>query len=197
MKKASFPIAALCLLFLAVAAAGPALAWQAAATRTPTTDPNFTPPPFVPLLTATPLPDGSIVHEVGPGESLWFIALSYGVKIEEIRQLNGLPEGSTDIYAGQKLIIRPAGAATPGTSEADTPEPTLQPTRTRRPTATRQPTATRRVTPTETPAPTPTPTRAPLIPGVKLPDNQTLGLILLGVSVVGIAFVLVFGFLRK
>ncbi len=42
------------------------------------------------LTTNTPRPDGSIVHEVGYGQSLWSIAIAYGVKINEIRALNGL-----------------------------------------------------------------------------------------------------------
>jgi hypothetical protein len=137
------------------------------------------------------------VHEVGPGETLWSIALSYGVRIEEIRQLNGLAEGSTDIYTGQKLIIHPAGSATPPTAGPDTPVPTLQPTRTRRPSATLHATATRRPSATVTSVRTASPTPAPLLGVLRLPDNRRLGLILLVVSGVGLVLVLIFGFFRK
>ena len=50
-----------------------------------------TPAPFVPIITNTPIPDGSIVHVVASGETLWQIAISYVVKVNDIRALNWLP----------------------------------------------------------------------------------------------------------
>jgi LysM repeat protein len=39
------------------------------------------------------------------GQTLWSIATTYGVKIDQIRQLNGLTSESL-IYAGEKLLIK-------------------------------------------------------------------------------------------
>ncbi len=161
------------------------------ATETPTL------PPFVPLETSTPLPDGAIVHVVEPGQTLWSIALSYGVTIDEIRGQNDIPPGSTEIYAGQKLIIRLPGSVTPAGGETTTITISPSPTRTRRPTATRLTPAPRIPKATEAASPTPTPTKASRVPAWLQLDNQTLGLILLGVSGVGIVLLLIFGFLKK
>lgn len=60
--------------------------------------------------TATPHPDGSIIHEVQPGQTLWAIASAYGTTVQRLRELNGLGENDV-ILPGQKLFVRPAGAA--------------------------------------------------------------------------------------
>ena len=77
-----------------------------------TANPNATPTkiiPMVPLLTVTPRNDRWIIHTVGYGQSLWAVAIAYGVKMNQIRDWNSMAAGSTDIYAGQKLyIIAPA-----------------------------------------------------------------------------------------
>jgi hypothetical protein len=70
------------------------------------------------------------LHVVGYGQSLWAIAIAYGVKIDATRGLNNLPAGSTDIYAGEWLVIccvpvtktAPAGEAPVG--ETPTPSET-------------------------------------------------------------------------
>ena len=173
----------------------------------------FTPGPFEPILTATPLADGSIVHQVSPGEAMWSIAISYGTTIEAILALNGLPPGSTAIFAGQKLLIRmgtPGVLSTNGAQATVSGTPGAQPAsgtvaaqaspqaaETRRPTATRPPTSTAR--PTRTPLPQPSDTPAPPAPPARpdwLPDNRTLGLILVGVGVIGLLVVLFAGFRR-
>jgi LysM repeat protein len=68
--------------------------------------------PLVTLVTSTARPDGAIVHSVGYGQTLWTIARAYGVQIEQIRDWNNLANDSNAIYAGQKLLIRPASLAT-------------------------------------------------------------------------------------
>jgi LysM repeat protein len=71
-------------------------------------DPNATPTkiiPIVPLLTVTPRMDRWIIHTVGYGQTLWAVAVAYGVKMDMIRAWNSMPADSTSIYAGQKLYI--------------------------------------------------------------------------------------------
>ncbi len=75
--------------------------------------PAGTVPPLVSWQTSAPGEDGSIIHVVSYGETLWSIAITYGVTIDEIRRLNGLADDSTVIYVGQKLMIRPAYTLTP------------------------------------------------------------------------------------
>ncbi|NLE83515.1 MAG: LysM peptidoglycan-binding domain-containing protein [Chloroflexi bacterium] len=48
--------------------------------------------------------DGNYVHEVKPGQSLWSIAVAYGVTIKEILAWNNLPE-SYVLWPGDKLTI--------------------------------------------------------------------------------------------
>jgi LysM repeat protein len=73
------------------------------------------------IFPSTPASDGSVIHQVRPGETLWLIAITYGVKIDEILALNNLPKDSP-IYPKQELIIKKALATpSPTTSLADTP----------------------------------------------------------------------------
>lgn len=78
---------------------------------------------IVPVVTSTPNQTGQVYHEVQYGQTLWAIAIAYGVKIDQIRTLNNLGEG-TDIYQGDKLLIL-TGAPTP---LPPTPTPFLSPT---------------------------------------------------------------------
>jgi uncharacterized protein YkwD len=77
---------------------------------------------FNPVQIAKPGPDGSIVHTVKEGQTLWTIAATYEIAIEELLRLNGLNTGSF-IIPGQKIMIKPAGAA-------ETALPTAPPTET-------------------------------------------------------------------
>lgn len=82
---------------------------------------------FVPLTTAAPAADGSVTHEVGEGQTMWSIAVSYGVTMTEIQQLNGMAADNTSVYTGQKLIIYPVGSFLEPTGTS-MPEPTMTPT---------------------------------------------------------------------
>lgn len=59
-----------------------------------------------PIQVATPRPDGSIIHEVQPGQALWNIAAVYEVGLSYLMLLNNLNENAL-IYPGDKLLIRP------------------------------------------------------------------------------------------
>jgi LysM repeat protein len=91
-----------------------------------------------PILTATPRPDGAVVHVVEQGQVLWNIAAAYKVSLAEIMALNNLTERSV-IYPGNKLLIKPAEATPVITatqtisasatviSSSNTPSPTQPP----------------------------------------------------------------------
>jgi len=142
--------------------------------------------------TAAPLDNGSVVHVVQPGQALVSIALAYGVKVADLRALNGIAANNNTLYVGEKLLIHPAFTATPSPSPTDTEAP---PTRTLAPSNTPAP-----PTLTFTPGPTRTTTPLPLLP--KLPSfqsnvRQSLGTILVVVCGLGLAAVLASYFLRK
>ena len=60
---------------------------------------------MAPVEAAEPDAAGKVIHQVLQGQTLWSIATAYGVKIDQIRQLNGLTSESM-IYTGQKLLIK-------------------------------------------------------------------------------------------
>ncbi len=62
---------------------------------------------FNPVVVATTSPDGSLVHLVQPGQTLWTIAASYQVDLPDLLQLNGFTESSL-IFPGDKVLIKPA-----------------------------------------------------------------------------------------
>ncbi|HEY3312466.1 MAG TPA: CAP domain-containing protein [Anaerolineales bacterium] len=95
------------------------------------------------LVPSTPLADGKLYHVVKPGETLWLIAVSYGVKVADLRRLNNLTD-TQDIFPGNKLYIQILNSATPA---APSPTATFPPTNTQLPTVTLYPTATLTLTP--------------------------------------------------
>ncbi len=88
--------------------AGPSGAVGAVAPAQPL--PTISPP--------TPRDDGSIVHVVQPGDSLWVIAIQYASAVgktpeemlDYLREINNIP---TFLNAGDEIVIQPAGAAAP------------------------------------------------------------------------------------
>ncbi len=160
-----------------------------------------TPEPFVSYATSTPDADGAIYHVVGNGQALWSIAISYGVTVNDIRQLNGIPTASVVIQVGQKLLIRPASAlatlptGTGSPATARTAASTLIPaTPTRAATVTRAPAETKIPTLTALPSPSSTvvPTPGPIDP--PLSNRQIGGVIGLVIAAIGFVLVIVFGF---
>lgn len=59
---------------------------------------------IVPVSVSTPRPDGSLFHDVKLGQTLWQIAFTYNVTIEDIKRLNNLVDNN--IYPGSSLLIR-------------------------------------------------------------------------------------------
>jgi len=145
--------------------------------------------PFVGLQTSTPQSDGSVIHVVGVGETLWGIAVSYGVTIDDIRQLNNLGTGAVIINPGQQLLIRPADASAPAPASAPTSVP---------PEAAPTTPAAATVTPwvSETASPPPPPTAAPAVTPsgqAQRPNQETLKVALL-VAIAGLAVAAAIGF---
>jgi LysM repeat protein len=156
----------------------------------PTQDPNITLAPTTsqfmqPLVTSTPLDDGTIFHIVGYGQTLWQIALAYDTHVETLQTLNNLAD--TNIMADQKLLIRPS--LTPTIAPTVTPTPTL-PTRT--PTSSVAPR-----TPSFTLTPSATLTPTPIIASLPSLDRRSLGIIVISVCVLGLGGVLAASFFRR
>ncbi|MEW6505381.1 MAG: LysM domain-containing protein [Chloroflexota bacterium] len=148
------------------------------------------PPVIQPVITATPNPDGSVIHKVESGQSLWSIAIAYGVTIAQILEWNGLAQDAV-LLAGETLVVRPSSTPTISPTPSLTPVP---PTRTPSPTPTP---FTPTLTYTATAVPTETP--APLIdwqPPAWLNEN-TLGMGLIIISAAGLVFVLLSAFRKK
>ncbi len=99
-----------------------------------------TPLPYFAVQTVTPMPDGSLVHTVQPGQNLILIAKAYGVLVVEIKDLNNLT--SDNIYVGDKLVIRRAGTPGPTSTLTATSTPTRAATPTHKPTRTPTPSMT-------------------------------------------------------
>jgi len=83
---------------------------------------------MLPVYTVTPNAKGEVVHLVRSGQSLWSIAIAYGIRIKEIQAANGYPESWDTVYIGQKLRIpvkaQPRPSATPDQANSSvTPEP--------------------------------------------------------------------------
>jgi uncharacterized protein YkwD len=91
---------------------------------------NFANEIIVPVTLSTPNTKGEIIHEVQSGQSLWQIAIDYGVKIDEIRALNQLPTAYL-INPGDTLLVKTVGTPTlsPATATSTaSPPPTSTPT---------------------------------------------------------------------
>lgn len=174
----------------------------------PTGAPAATQAALAPIVTATPGLNGLVVHEVGFGQSLWGIAIAYGVKIDDIRTLNGLAPGSTDIYTGQKLVIRRAGDVSAAAAETSA---TLSPTNEQTVSTVTPPPPPSASPPTDTPTPTASAAASPTLPvPVNTPTaaavsaylsgfsaTKILGVGLIVVGAIGVAGVLVSSFKRK
>lgn len=76
------------------------------------------------IITATPQPDGSIIHTVSSGESCTGIAVAYNISLDDLYSQNSLSNDKCRfISPGQKLTIRPPQQPTPAPA-TPTPETT-------------------------------------------------------------------------
>jgi LysM repeat protein len=80
---------------------------------------------IVPVALSTANSAGEIIHEVKPGQSLWQIAIEYGVKIDDIRRMNKLSSAYV-INPGDTLVIKQVGTATPAPPTETTTPPATQ-----------------------------------------------------------------------
>jgi len=93
---------------------------------------------MIPVSVATARPDGDVIHKVQYGQTLWSIAIEYGVKIEDIRRLNNFTDD--EVFPNQNLLVQKAAtqpvpkdtaiaSPTPGeTAAPPSPTPSLTPT---------------------------------------------------------------------
>lgn len=79
--------------------------------------------PISVVVISTPNADGDVIHEVFFGQTLWQIAVSYNVKIDDIKRLNNLSDDY--IYPGEKLLVRKDAIVT---TQTPTEMPALTPT---------------------------------------------------------------------
>jgi LysM repeat protein len=140
---------------------------------------------MIPVRRATPLPNGKTVHLVQSGQTLWAIAIAYGIKIADLVRLNNLEPGNPMIYMGQKLLVRSGPTATVSpvvtlTRVTPTPAPTIRITATRLP---------------EPPTPPPSPTVLP--PPEHAFDRRTLGIGLVIACGVGLLVMILLQFKRS
>lgn len=151
---------------------------------------NTLPAPNTPTLTATPAPaltqatitppaaatatlNESLMYEVQPGDTLWGIAVTYQVSMEDLKRWNNLP-ATPNLWPGDRLIVQPS--FTPAPSATETPLPTVTPTVTF--TATPMPTI---IVPVTAITLTPTPETAPSSSGSSPLPFIGIGLIVLSV----------------
>lgn len=65
-----------------------------------------------PVRTTTPQPDGRLIHVVQQGQTLWSIAVAYGVHIADLQRLNYYPGDYFTVYVGQRLVIPTRASST-------------------------------------------------------------------------------------
>lgn len=158
----------------------------------PTINYQITPDPNLvsDVMTATPQLDGSIIHEVLDGQSLWSIAIAYNVTIAEIIQWNNLLPTPV-IFVGERLVVQIAPTPTLSPTITNT---SIPPTRTITPSQTPitpQPSA------TITPLPSPTPKPPFSIYGMEKSQRQTIGWGIAIICLIGLIFVAFRGFIQK
>lgn len=145
--------------------------------------------PMAQILTSTPWPDGSIYHIPESGDSLWSISEAYGVSMRDINILNGNSPEAVEIYIGQAMLIKRGEPATATPNVSPTPMPVTPSPTVFKPSRTPIPSATA--------IPSPTATQPPSTVQELFGDSKRVGWTITGISLLGIALVVFFGFLQK
>jgi uncharacterized protein YkwD len=70
----------------------------------------------IPVVIATPQGNGSIIHIIRSGQTLWTVAAVYQVPLADILATNNLPENAV-IYPGDEIIIQAANQEGPTPTE--------------------------------------------------------------------------------
>jgi uncharacterized protein YkwD len=96
---------------------------------------------MIPVTKADPQPDGSVMHIIRTGQTLWTLAAVYEVPLQQLLELNNLPEWAV-IFPGDEIMVMPAGSMPtvaptedPNATPTDEPEPTDALTPTPQPTS--------------------------------------------------------------
>ncbi|MBX3046497.1 MAG: LysM peptidoglycan-binding domain-containing protein [Anaerolineales bacterium] len=89
---------------------------------------------MIPVTKAEPQPDGSIMHIIRTGQTLWTVAAVYEVPLEQLLELNGFTEWEV-LHPGDEVMVAPPGSVA-------TSVPTKDPNATPTATATLSPTPT-------------------------------------------------------
>jgi hypothetical protein len=151
-----------------------------------------TPIPIYMVQTATPNPDGSVMHVVQSGQTLIGIAQAYDMTVAEIKALNNLT--SDAIYVGDKLIVRLASTPGPTATTTATTTPTRAATATRHPTRTPTPSS----TPIDTSITTPTDaTQKTTSPSNSDPVGSMLVIAIIGLAVGGVLLMVMGSFMKR
>ncbi len=93
---------------------------------------------MIPVALVTARPDGDVVHQVQYGQTLWSIAIEYGLKIEDIKRLNNLV--ADEVYPNQQLLVQKAATQPVPTATVPPPAATALPSATPSPTGSATPT---------------------------------------------------------
>jgi LysM repeat protein len=151
-----------------------------------------TPIPIFMVQTATPNPDGSVVHTVLSGQTISRIAEAYGLTEAELMALNNLT--SDAIYVGDKLIIRLTSTPGPTATITATTTPTRAATATRHPT--RTPTVSS--TPINTSITTPTDANQKTTASSNSdPVGSMLVIVIVGLAVGGVLLMVMGSFMKR
>lgn len=84
---------------------------------------------MIPVTVAEPQADGSVVHIIRTGQTLWTVAAVYNVPLEQILELNDLPEWAV-VHPGDEVMVKPPGSAATPTPTLDESQPTASATST-------------------------------------------------------------------
>lgn len=159
--------------------------------------------PAVPVVKATPGPDGAVIHIVRQGQTLWTIAAIYELELAKLYELNELNQYSF-VFPGDELIIQPpvdpailAATQTADQSSGTGKAASKQSIGTPFTISKEQPKATQTPFPTRTPAPTPTPTQPPQASGGILGDDPMVTNILVVALLVLAAVMIATSFMQQ